>query len=96
MINIEINVMRHQRGLWNGIGSDIFIATTFKRYSHASGGLLKITLKPKTLQMQSKFVVQIWALSLDTCSRLESDFDDMIENYTAKKGNTKHKEGRAR
>ena len=66
------HVMRHQRGLWNGIWSDMYIETTFIRYGHAPGGILGITLKPETLK--------VWALCLHTCSRLEADLDEMIEN----------------
>ena len=53
------HVMRHQRGLWNGIWSDMFIETTFKQYGHAPGGIIGITLKPETLK--------VWALSLQAC-----------------------------
>ena len=66
------HVMRHQRGLWNGIWSDMFIETTFMRYGHAPGGIIGITLKAQTLK--------VWALSIHTCSRLEADLDEMIEN----------------
>lgn len=65
------HVMRHQRGLWNGIWSDMFIETTFMRYGHAPGGIIGITLKPETLK--------VWALSLHACSRLEADLDAMID-----------------
>ena len=68
------HVMRHQCGLWNGIWSDMFIETTFMRYGHAPGGVIGITLKPETLK--------VWAWSLHTCSRLEADLDELIENST--------------
>lgn len=34
-------VMRHQKGLWNGMWSDMFIETTFMRYGKGPGGLLE-------------------------------------------------------
>jgi len=32
-------VMRHMKGLWNGIWSDKFIESTFMRYGHGQTGL---------------------------------------------------------
>ena len=78
------HVMRHQRGLWNGIWSDMFIETTFMCYGHAPGGIIGITLKPETLK--------VWALSLHACSRLEAHLDDMIDDSTRDQGVDKHKE----
>ena len=43
------HVMRHVKGLWNGIWSDMFIETTFIRYGHGKPGIIGITLKPQTL-----------------------------------------------
>ena len=56
------HVMRHKTGIWNSIWSDMFIETTFMRYSHGPGGIIGITLKPSTLER--------WALSLHVCSQL--------------------------
>ena len=83
------HVMRHSAGLWNGIWSDMMIETTFMQYGHSSGGLIGITLKPET--------VKVWALSLHSCSRLESDLDNMFDVHTQNQVMTTHKEeGRAR
>jgi hypothetical protein len=61
----------------------MFIETTFMRYGHAPGGVIGITLKPETLE--------VWALSLHTCSRLEADLDELIEN-SIESEYSKHKE----
>ena len=42
--------MRHRRGIWNAMWSDMFIETTFMRYRHDPGGLIGITLKKSTMQ----------------------------------------------
>ena len=46
------HVMHHVPGLWNGIGSDMFIETTFMHYGYGPGGIIGIrrTLKPETLK----------------------------------------------
>ena len=64
------HVMRHQRGLWNGLWSDMFIETSFMRYGHAPNGIIGITLKPDTLK--------VWAFSLHTCSTVEAALDEML------------------
>ena len=79
------HVMRHEKGIWNRIWSDMFIESTFMRYGHAPGGIIGITLKPETLK--------VWPLIRNTCSQLESDLDDMIENdIIADHSVMKHKE----
>ena len=79
------HVMRHEKGIWNGIWSDMFIESTFMRYGHAPCGIIGITLKPETLK--------VWALSLHTCSQLESDLDDMIDyDNIADQSVMRHKE----
>ena len=77
------HVMRHVRGIWNGIWSDMFIETTFMRYGHGKGGIIGITLKPETLKT--------WALSLHICSVLESDLADMANSENTS-DQTSHKE----
>ena len=37
-------VMRHIRGIWIGIWSNMYIETTFMVYSHGKGGIIGITL----------------------------------------------------
>ena len=59
------HVMRHQRGIWNGLWSDLFIESTFMRYGHSPGGIVGITLQPNTLKR--------WALSLHLCAQLRKD-----------------------
>ena len=58
--------------------------TTFMRYGHAPGGIVGITLKPE--------ILEVWALSLHECSRLESDLDDITDEDTQSKVVTTHKE----
>ena len=79
------HVMRHERGIWNGIWSDMFIESTFMRYGHAPGGIIGITLKPETLK--------VWALSLHMCSQLEANLDSMVTHKDETKTDiVKHKE----
>ena len=59
------HVMHHQRGIWNGLWSDLYIESTFMRYVHIPGGIIGITLQPSTLKR--------WALSLHTCAQLKKD-----------------------
>ena len=59
------HVMHHVPGLWNGIWSDMYIETTFMRYGHGPGGIIRITLKPEMLKT--------WALGLHVCCQLEQD-----------------------
>ena len=54
------HVMRHKKGLWNGIWSDMYIESTFMRYGHGPNGIVGNTLKPSTLKK--------WAYSMHTCS----------------------------
>jgi hypothetical protein len=82
------HVMRHQCGFRNGIWGDMLIETTFMRYGHASGGVIGITLKPETLM--------VWALSLHTCSRMEADLDELIENSTESEYSKYKEEGKTR
>ena len=40
------HVMRHKKGIWNGISSDMFIESTFMRYGHSKTAAIGTTLKP--------------------------------------------------
>ena len=51
------------------------------------GGIVGITLKPETLN--------VWALSLHACSRLESDLDDMTDEDTQSKVVTTQRRGKS-
>jgi hypothetical protein len=77
------HVLRHQDGLWNGIWSDMFIETTFMRYGKGPGGLIGVTLNPRSIKK--------WANSLHTCTGLLKDLDDMRERDLTK-SKIKHKE----
>ena len=79
------HVMRHRKGLWNGIWSDMYIETTFMRYGHGPNGIVGITLKPSTLKK--------WAYSMHTCSQMVNDIEGMSEAQTATDV-TSHKEER--
>ena len=63
------HVMRHIKGLWNSIWSDMFIESTFMRYGHGRAGIVGITLKPETLKT--------WALSHHICSQLMDDLAEL-------------------
>ena len=65
------HVSRHQRGLWNGMWTDVYIDTTLMRYGHGPGGIVGITLNEHALCR--------WALSLHICSRLTKDIADLNE-----------------
>ena len=75
--------MRHCPCVFNGRWSVMYIETTFMRYGHGKHGIIGITLKPEALK--------VWALSLDTCSQLEHDLEEFI-NDEAGTDATKHKE----
>ena len=77
------HVMRHQEGIWNGIWSDMFIESTFMRYGHGPGGIIGITLNPKSIKR--------CALSLHLCSTLKQDLLSLVNGDSDKKV-TKHKE----
>ena len=63
------HVMRHQKGLWDAIWSEMFIETTFMRYGNGPGGFTGVTLKPKA--------VQKWANSLHIRTHVLKDLDKM-------------------
>ena len=71
------HVMRHRKGLWNGIRSDMYIETTFMRYGHGPDGIVGIrpTLNPSTLKK--------WAYIMHTCSQMENDIEGTSEAQTA-------------
>ena len=60
------HITRHQKGLWNGIWTYMFIEKTFGK---GPGGLIGLTLKPK--------VVKKWAYGLKTCIEINKDLDQM-------------------
>ena len=62
-------VMRHQKGIFNGIWSDMHIETTFMRHGKGPRGLVGITLKPKAVKQ--------WSLSLHACSQILQDLEEM-------------------
>ena len=41
------HVMRHQKGVWKGVWSDMYIEITFMRHRKCPRGLVGIALKPK-------------------------------------------------
>ena len=63
------HVMRHKRGIWNGISSDMFIESTFMRYGHSKTGVIGKTLKPET--------TKVWALSRHVCGKLLHDLNEV-------------------
>ena len=75
--------MRHQKGFFNGIWSDMHIETTFMRHGKGPRGLVGITLKPKAVKQ--------WSLSLHACSQILQDLEEM-RNRNNCKDRLKHKE----
>ena len=47
------NVMRHKKGILNGIWSDMMIETTYMKYSKGPLGLIGITTNPRSVQIWS-------------------------------------------
>lgn len=78
------HVMRHMKGLWNGIWSDMFIESTFMRYGHGRAGIIGITLKPETLKT--------WALSRHICSQLMEDLAELRGESDENRFQDRHKE----
>ena len=77
------HVIRHQKGFWNGIWTDMFIETTFMRYGKGPGGLIGLTLKPN--------VVKKWAYSLHAFTQVLQDLENMRKKKE-KKEKLVHKE----
>ena len=50
------HVMRHNRGIWNAIWSDMFIESTFMRYGYQAGGLTGLTLKPSAVTRWARVI----------------------------------------
>jgi len=82
------HVMRHQRGIWNGLWSDLYIESTFMRYDHSPGGIVGLTLKPSTLRR--------WVLSLHICSQLKKDLMSLADYDKQTTAVTHKEEGTAR
>ena len=74
---------RHQRGLWNGIWSDMLIETTFMKYGKGPGGLIGVTLQQRS--------VKKWAYSLHVTTQILKDLEDMRERKSVQDV-TVHKE----
>ena len=56
-------------GIWNVIGSDVTIESTFIKYGKSLGGLISITLQQRS--------VKKWAYSLHVSTQPIHDFDKM-------------------
>jgi len=76
------HVLRHKKGIFNGIWSDQFIESTFMRYAKGPGGIIGVTLNPST--------VKRWTMSMHICSKLLRDVDDITGDRTVMMN--KHKE----
>ena len=70
--------MRHQKGFWNAIWSDMFIETTFMRYGKGPGGLIGVTLDQTS--------VKKWANGLHISTQILNDLEAMRD-----KGHQKEK-----
>ena len=72
------HVMRHQKGFWNAIWSDMFIETTFMRYGKGPGGLIGVTLDQTS--------VKKWANRLHISTQILNDLEAICD-----KGHQKEK-----
>ena len=65
------HVMHHTDGLWNCIWSDLFIESTYMRYTyrHGPSGIIGATLSETTLA--------IWALSHNTTGQQSNDVAEL-------------------
>ncbi|KAK5899937.1 hypothetical protein CesoFtcFv8_009360 [Champsocephalus esox] len=70
------HTMHHRSGLFNGIWSDMAIATTFMRYGHGQNGIIGITLRPETLKT--------WAYSMHACNKVVGNLDLMRDHEQQK------------
>ena len=82
------HVMRHQRGIWNGLWSDLYIESTFMRYGHGPGVIVGITLQPSTLKR--------WALGLHICAQLKKDIMSLADDNIQITITTHKEEGSSR
>ena len=79
------HAMRHKKGIWNGISSDMFIESTFMRYGHSKTRVIGTTLKPETTKIR--------ALSRHVCGKLLQDLSEIRGNRgEAAQVQLKHKE----
>ena len=81
-------VIHHIPGLWNGLWSDMYIESTFKRYGHSHGGIIGITLQPETLK--------IWELHLHIWSRIVEDMTHMSDHHSVQTQETHKEESKSR
>ena len=64
------HVVRHQRGFWNAIWSDMGIETSFMKFGKGPEGIIGVTTKPQT--------VKIWAKSLHACNDVLNDLNNLL------------------
>ena len=77
------HVVRHKKGLWNGIWSDMHIESTFMRYGHDPHEVVGVMMKPSALKK--------WAYSRHTCSQIVHDLTDMSGGHTVTEVTTTRK-----
>ena len=76
-----LHVARNSTGFFNGIWSDMLIETTYMKFGRSPGGLVGVTLKPKS--------VIIWAYSFHKISTMTKELKE-ITDTSNREG--KHKE----
>lgn len=79
------HVARHNKGLRNGIWTDMYIETTFVWYRKGPGELIDLRFKPK--------VVKKWAYGLKTCIRIIEDLEQMSKTILEKNQLVNKEEG---
>ena len=84
----DSHVMRHHPGIWNGIWSDQYIESTFMRYGHGPGGIIRITLQPSTLKE--------WTLELHIFTQLRNDVTSIVEGNVQTTVTTHKEEGKSK
>ena len=73
-----LHVARNSTGFFNGIWSDMLIATTYMKFGSSPGGLVGVTLKPKS--------VIRWAYSFHKISTMTKELKEITD--------TSNREGR--
>ena len=55
-------VMHHQQGIWNGIGSDMMIETSYMKFDKGPDGAIGVTTKPETMKIWEKSLERTFAV----------------------------------
>lgn len=67
----EEHVMRHKRGIWNSLWTDMMIETSYMKVGKGPLGIIGVTTKPRA--------VKVWAKDNHIQSELLIDLDYLIK-----------------